>query len=85
MLFMSRALTKEDDFVDDLPDRPISSHPNQVTERGLQMIEQALDETRRAYVEAQAAGNREALARAGRDVRYWGARRRTRADVPDRR
>jgi hypothetical protein len=35
-----------DDFVDDLPDRPISSHPNQVTERGLQMIEQALDATR---------------------------------------
>ncbi len=70
MLFMSRAFTKEDDFVDDLPDRPISSHPNQVTERGLQMIEQALDETRRAYGEAQAAGDRDALAKASRDVRY---------------
>jgi transcription elongation GreA/GreB family factor len=75
MLFMSRAFTKEDDFVDDLPDRPISANPNQVTERGLQMIEQALDETRRAYSEAQAAGDREALAKAGRDVRYWSERR----------
>jgi hypothetical protein len=60
---MSRAFTKEDDFVDDLTDRPISSQPNQVTERGLQMIEQALDETRRACREAHAAGDREALAR----------------------
>jgi transcription elongation GreA/GreB family factor len=72
---MSRAFTKEDDFVDDLPDRPISPHPNQVTERGLQMIEQSLEESRRAHGEAQAAGDREALARAGRDVRYWSARR----------
>jgi transcription elongation GreA/GreB family factor len=72
---MSRAFTKEDDFVDDLPDRPISSHPNQVTDRGLRMIEQALEEWRCAYSEAQAAGDREALAKAGRDVRYWSARR----------
>jgi hypothetical protein len=49
MPFVGRAFTKEDDFVDDFPDRPISSHPNQVTERGLQMIEQALDETRGCY------------------------------------
>lgn len=70
MLLVSRAFTKEDDFVDDLPDRPISSDPNQVTERGFQMIEQALDETRRAYGEAQAAGDRDALAKVSRAVRY---------------
>ena len=79
---MSRAFTREDGFVDDLPDRPISAHPNQVTERGLQVIEQALDETRRAYSEAQAAGNREGLAKAGRDVRYWNARRASAVVMP---
>ena len=63
MLLVSRAFTEEDDFVDHLSDRPISSHPNQVTERGLQMIEQAFDGTRRACGEAHAAGDREALAK----------------------
>ena len=63
MLLLSRAFTEEDGFVDDLADRPISSHPNQVTDRGLQMIEQALDQTRRACREAHAAGDREALAK----------------------
>ncbi len=72
---MSRAFVNEDSFVDDLPDRPVSPHPNHVTERGLQLIESALDTSRRAYGEAQAAGDREALAKAGRDVRYWSARR----------
>jgi transcription elongation GreA/GreB family factor len=79
---MSRAFTKEDDFTDDLPDRPISPHPNQVTERGLRMIEQALDESRRAYGEAQAAGDRNALARSGRDLRYWSARRASAVVMP---
>jgi hypothetical protein len=67
---MSRAFVNEDSFVDDLPDRPVSAHPNHVTERGLQLIESALDTSRRAYGEAQAMGDREALAKAGRDVRY---------------
>jgi transcription elongation GreA/GreB family factor len=35
----------------------------------------ALETARRDYSEAQAAGDREALARAGRDLRYWDARR----------
>ena len=79
---MSRAFTKEDDFTDDLPDRPISPHPNQVTERGLQIIERALDESRRAYGEAQAAGDRDALATSGRDLRYWSARRASAVVMP---
>jgi transcription elongation GreA/GreB family factor len=79
---MSRAFTKEGDFTVDLPDRPISSHPNQVTERGLQMIEHALDESRGAYGEAQATGDRDMLAKAGRDVRYWSARRASAVVMP---
>jgi transcription elongation GreA/GreB family factor len=72
---MSRAFVNEDHFVEELPDRPVSGHPNHVTRRGLELIEAALDEARRSFGEAQAAGDREALAGAGRDLRYWSARR----------
>jgi hypothetical protein len=37
-----------------------------VTERGRRLIETALEASRRAYGKAQAAGDREALATAGR-------------------
>jgi transcription elongation GreA/GreB family factor len=83
---MSRAFVNEDSYVDALPDRPVSEHPNLVTEQGLAQIEAALDAARRAYGEAQAAGDREALAGAGRDLRYWNARRASaqlRLPVPD--
>jgi transcription elongation GreA/GreB family factor len=72
---MSRAFVNEDRFVEELPDRPVSDHPNHVTPRGLELIEAALDEARRRFGQAQAAGDREALASAGRDLRYWSARR----------
>jgi transcription elongation GreA/GreB family factor len=74
---MSRAFVNEDTFVENLPDRPISEHPNLVTDHGLALIEAALEAARREYGEAQAAGDREALAKAGRDLRYWSARRAT--------
>jgi transcription elongation GreA/GreB family factor len=41
----------------------------------MELIEAALDEARRSYGEAQVTGDREALVKAGRDYRYWGARR----------
>jgi len=74
---MSRAFVNEDHFVDDLPDRPLSDHPNLVTGSGLRLIDAALQTARRDYGEAQAAGDRGALASAGRDLRYWSARRAT--------
>jgi transcription elongation GreA/GreB family factor len=74
---MSRAFVNEDHFVEDLPDRPISDHPNLVTGNGLRQIDAALQTARRDYGEAQAAGDRGALASAGRDLRYWSARRAT--------
>jgi transcription elongation GreA/GreB family factor len=79
---MSRAFVNEDIFVDDVPDRPVSEHPNYVTERGLALIDSALETARRKYGEAQAAGDREALATAGRDLRYWNARRASAQVVP---
>jgi transcription elongation GreA/GreB family factor len=72
---MSRAFVNEDHYVEDLPDRPVSGHPNYVTPRGLQLIDAALDDARRNHGQAQAEGDREALASAGRELRYWSVRR----------
>ena len=81
---MSRAFVKEQDseFVDDLPDRPISAHPNDVTEEGLVLIEAALAAARSALAAAQAAEDRAAAARAGRDLRYWTSRHASVRVVP---
>ena len=83
---MSRAFVNEDTYIEALPDRTVSEHPNLVTEQGLALIEQALETARQAYGEAQAEGDRDALAKAGRELRYWNARRATaqlRAPAPD--
>ena len=83
---MSRAFVNEDTYNEARPDRPVSEHPNLVTEQGHALIEQALETARRAYGEAQAEGDRDALAKAGRELRYWNARRATaqlRAPAPD--
>ncbi len=79
---MSVAFTKESDFeaaAANLPDRPISPHPNLVTPEGLAQIEAELAKARAAYAEAQAEGgvqaDRTAIARATRDLRYYTARR----------
>jgi transcription elongation GreA/GreB family factor len=79
---MSVAFTREEDYeaaAADLPDRPISPHPNLVTAHGLAQLEQALDAARAAYAAAQTEGgvsaDRTAMARATRDLRYYAARR----------
>jgi transcription elongation GreA/GreB family factor len=79
---MSVAFTREEDLeatAADLPDRPISPHPNLVTPEGLAAMESALASARAAYAAAQARGDieadRTAMARATRDLRYWSARR----------
>jgi len=79
---MAVAFTREEDYESraaDLPDRPISPHPNLVTATGLAAIEAELAAARAAYAAAQAEGgvaaDRTAMARATRDLRYWSARR----------
>ena len=72
---MSRAFVKETDAVEELPERPISPHPNFVTAEGLTLIEAAVARLQREHVAARAANDRAALARLGRDLRYWNARR----------
>lgn len=79
---MSVAFTKEQDgesSAADLPDRPVSAHPNLVTPEGLAQLDLALAAARAAYSAAQANGevqaDRTAMARATRDLRYFSARR----------
>jgi transcription elongation GreA/GreB family factor len=81
---MSRAIVKEldTDYREELPERPVSEHPNDVTAAGLAQIEHALAAASEAYAAAQASADRAALAAAGRDLRYWSARRATARVVP---
>jgi transcription elongation GreA/GreB family factor len=64
-----------------LPDRPISSHPNLVTEAGLRALEFQLQRAREAYETAQKIEDvnerRRQAAAPLRDVRYLSARVRT--------
>lgn len=80
---MSRAFVKDAEGIDELPDRPVSGHTNEVTREGLRRIEAALTEAQEAYAAAQAAGDREGISRAGRDLRYWTARRSTAVVAPE--
>jgi transcription elongation GreA/GreB family factor len=79
---MSRAFVKDIDHVEQLPARPVSEHPNDVTEAGLAQIEQALAAANEAYAAAQGSTDRAAIAAASRDLRYWSARRATARVIP---
>ena len=73
---MSRAFVKEtDEAPPELPDRQISPHPNYVTAHGLALIEAEAEKFRAALAEAQAAEDRDAIAAASRELRYWTQRR----------
>ena len=75
---MSRAFVKEEEggeAFEDLPDRPISPHPNFVTPEGLALIEAELTRLHEEHAAAQASEDKIALAKTSRDLRYWTARR----------
>ncbi|OAF17698.1 transcription elongation factor GreA [Bradyrhizobium neotropicale] len=88
---MSVAFTKEESAETAsetlLPDRPISPHPNLVTQSGLQALELQLRQAREAYDAAQQVEdvNEKRRQSAGplRDVRYFVERLRTAQLVPD--
>ena len=88
---MSVAFTKEDSAETAsetlLPDRPISPHPNLVTEAGLRALESQLLVAREAYEAAQKIENvnerRRQAATPLRDARYFAARVRTAQVMPD--
>jgi transcription elongation GreA/GreB family factor len=66
---------------DELPDRPISPHPNFVTAWGLEALTNAMMESRAVYDAAQrvedVSERRRAVALASRDMRYFADRHRT--------
>ena len=88
---MSVAFTKEDSAETAsetlLPDRPISPHPNLVTEAGLRALEFQLEQAREAYETAQKIEDlnerRRQAAIPLRDVRYLVARVRTAQVMPN--
>lgn len=87
---MAVAFTKEESFETAsetlLPDRPVSPHPNLVTEAGLKALESQLQLAREAYVAASAIEDvnerRRQAASPLRDTRYFAERVRTAQLVP---
>jgi transcription elongation GreA/GreB family factor len=87
---MSVAFTKEDSAETAsetlLPDRPISPHPNLVTEAGLKALESQLQQAREAYEATQKIEDvnerRRQAALPFRDARYLAERVRTAQLVP---
>lgn len=71
-----------EDAGEELPERPISPHPNLVTAEGLAHIEAEIARLQQEHAAARAADDRGGLARAARDLRYWNARRATARVVP---
>ena len=88
---MSVAFTKEDSAETAsetlLPDRPVSSHANLVTEAGLKALEFQLQQAREAYEAAQKIEDvnerRRQAAAPLRDVRYFAARVRSAQVIAD--
>lgn len=88
---MSVAFTKEESAETAaetlLPDRPISPHPNLVTETGLKALQAQLQAAREAYEAAQAIDDvnekRRQSAVPLRDVRYFAERLRTAQLLPE--
>jgi transcription elongation GreA/GreB family factor len=74
---MSRAFVNEQDGggEEDLPDRPVSPHPNYVTPAGLAAIEAEVTRLQSELAGATVAADRAAIARLSRDLRYWYQRR----------
>src|SRR6516164_6683633 len=87
---MSVAFTREESAETaaevELPDRPISPHPNLVTASGLEELAAAMAESRAAYNAAQqiedAGERRRAVAATSREMRYFADRLGTAQVLP---
>ncbi|OWV77299.1 transcription elongation factor [Rhizobium sp. R339] len=88
---MAVAFTKEESFETAsetlLPDRPVSPHPNLVTEAGLKALELQFQQARQAYEAASTIEDvnekRRQTAGPVRDLRYLSARLRTAQVMPE--
>src|SRR5277367_2766858 len=88
---MSVAFTREESAETaaavELPDRPVSPHPNLVTRSGLKTLDAAMTAARAAYHATHEIEDlnerRSAIAAASRDMRYFAERLRTAQLMPD--
>jgi transcription elongation GreA/GreB family factor len=77
---MSRAFVKGDDSDlsgEELPERPVSPHPNYVTAEGLEMLRRRYEELTQRHAELKAAGeafDKPKLIEIERDLRYFSQR-----------
>lgn len=77
---MSRAFVKGDDSDlsgEELPERPISPHPNYVTAEGLEQLRRRYEELTQRHAELKAAGedfDKPKLIEIERDLRYYAQR-----------
>jgi transcription elongation GreA/GreB family factor len=74
VIAMSRAFVKETDSFEELPEKLVSEHRNLVTAEGLAYIEGEVKRLQSELAGAQESGDRDAIARASRDLRYWNHR-----------
>jgi transcription elongation GreA/GreB family factor len=75
---MSSAFTKDSDDGGALPEpgeRHVSAHRNLVTRHGLELIDKEIAALHEEHNRAETEGDREKIALAARDLRYWTARR----------
>jgi len=76
---MSRAFVKESDedhASDELPERPLSAHPNYVTPRGLELLKARLKELQQSRDRLKADDTsmaKQKLTEVKRDIRYYSA------------
>lgn len=77
---MSRAFVRESDqdpVGQQLPERPVSAHPNFVTPAGLEKIEKHIRELEAEREAAREQNDEATIVRVARDLRYWTHRRTT--------
>jgi transcription elongation GreA/GreB family factor len=71
---MSRAFVRESDAVEELPEKLVSEHRNLVTPEGLALIQAEVERLQEELADGQRVGDRDAIQRASRDLRYWNQR-----------
>ena len=71
---MSRAFVRETEALDELPERLVSEHRNLVTPEGLALIEGEIKRLQEDLAAAHEAADRNGVARASHDLRYWNQR-----------
>lgn len=81
---MSSAFVREPEgeVREELPERPVSTHPNRVTRRGFDLIVAEIDRLQTSLSAAREEEDEGRFADLARDLRYWLARRASAEIVP---